>query len=511
MSGPWRRLRPSSTLQPVVPMTNSARARGLGLAPVSLVLSLALAACGDDRPTAPSLVAPPTSSARVALDLERDTLYAGTSRRYSATVYDADGAATAGLVAWRSLAPAIAEVAADGTVRAVGAGETRVIAQSGNRADTVALVVRPAPAATFASMEFVPSRLTLVAGARWPLDVTFRDAAGVTLTARATRFRMANPAVARVDAAGNVTALAPGATWLVATSEGREDSIPVRVGTAPSGAYDIDLRVVGAPDPRLVDVMQAAARRWEGVIVGDLPNVSMDVAAGACGDATPALQGTVDDLAVFVQIDSIDGRGGTLGQAGPCYIRSATGIPILGVIHLDRDDLAWMLERGTALSVVTHELGHVLGIGTIWSSSSRPLIAGAGTDDPRFTGAAAAEGARALGFPVPGGVAVENTGGPGTRDGHWRESAFVDELMTGWASAHAPLSLLTVRSLEDLGYTVTELATEPFSATRLHGVTATTTSARTVRIADVPLRPTWVIDPEGRARKMDAKRARSGG
>ena len=492
-------------------MTNSSCPRAPRLAGASLLLALVAAACGDDRPTAPSLVAPSDGAARVALDVERDTLYAGTSRRYDARVYDADGVASGEPVVWRSLSPAVAQVAVDGTVRAVAPGETRVVARAGRNADTVALVVAPAPAASFATMRLVPSRLTLPTGGRWPLDVGFRDEAGVALTARATRFRMANPAVAKVDAAGNVTALATGYTWLVATSEAREDSIPVRVGAAPNGAFDIDLRIVGSPEARLVEVMMAAARRWEGVIVGDLPNVSMDVAAGACGADTPALQGSVDDLAVFVRIDSIDGRGGTLGKAGPCYIRSSSGIPVVGTIHLDRDDLAWMLERGTAMSVVTHELGHVLGIGTIWSRAASPLIAGAGGDDPRFVGSAAMEGATALGFATPGGVAVENTGGPGTRDGHWRESTFVDELMTGWASAHAPMSLLTVRSLEDLGYTVTEFATEPFSATRLRGVPGTTSSVRSVRIADVPVAPTWIVDPDGRARKLAARRARAGG
>ena len=58
------------------------------------------------------------------------------------------------------------------------------------------------------------------------------------------------------------------------------------------------------------------------------------------------------------------------------------------------------------------------------------------------------------GTPVP----VENLGGPGTADGHWRESIMGGELMTGYISFIGnPLSTITVGSLSDLGYTVSYL------------------------------------------------------
>ena len=45
------------------------------------------------------------------------------------------------------------------------------------------------------------------------------------------------------------------------------------------------------------------------------------------------------------------------------------------------------------------------------------------------------------------------TGSAGTRDGHWRESVFGTELMTGWVTRGSnPLSALTIASLVDLGY-----------------------------------------------------------
>ena len=46
-------------------------------------------------------------------------------------------------------------------------------------------------------------------------------------------------------------------------------------------------------------------------------------------------------------------------------------------------------------------------------------------------------------------------GGPGTRDGHWREEIFANELMTGFLDTGAnPLSRVTIGAFEDLGYGV---------------------------------------------------------
>jgi hypothetical protein len=62
--------------------------------------------------------------------------------------------------------------------------------------------------------------------------------------------------------------------------------------------------------------------------------------------------------------------------------------------------------------------------------------------------------------PVP----VEATGGEGTRDSHWRETVFANELMSGFVESKGnPLSRMTVASLQDLGYRVNLAAAEPYS------------------------------------------------
>ena len=69
----------------------------------------------------------------------------------------------------------------------------------------------------------------------------------------------------------------------------------------------------------------------------------------------------------------IDGVGGVLAQSGPTMTRSTTsngkamqdaGISISGTMEFDIADSAAGFKDGSLLTVVTHEMGHVLGIGT---------------------------------------------------------------------------------------------------------------------------------------------------
>jgi hypothetical protein len=94
-------------------------------------------------------------------------------------------------------------------------------------------------------------------------------------------------------------------------------------------------------------------------------------------------------------------------------------------------------------------------------------------------------------------VPVENTGGPGTRNSHWRERVFRNELMSSAiAGARNPLSRLTVASLGDLGYQVDLDAAEPFALPSL--IALPEAGPRPVREAGVvlPVVPE-VVEPGG--------------
>jgi hypothetical protein len=162
-------------------------------------------------------------------------------------------------------------------------------------------------------------------------------------------------------------------------------------------------------------------------------------------------------------ISSIDGPGRILGQAGPTLVRSGSMLPARGRMQFDAADLAALEFNGPLVDVILHEMGHVLGIGTLWSALN--LVQGAGTADPVFVGLSAmAEYAKVAGLSGPTPVPVANTGGGGTRDAHWRESVFDNELLTGFLNGGQanPISRFTIGSLEDIGYSVNYAAADTY-------------------------------------------------
>lgn len=220
----------------------------------------------------------------------------------------------------------------------------------------------------------------------------------------------------------------------------------------PTSAYAIDIRYVKPVTGAQRQAVEVAAERWRSVILGDVPSVPANVQANACFEGQPALSEVVDDILIFVEFAEIDGPGQVLGEAGPCFVRRDTHLPLIGQLRLDAADLQQMERAGTLNDVIMHEMGHILGFGTVWSRKS--LVNGTAGADPYFTGEhAVAEYRHAGGMQV--GVPVENTGSTGTRDSHWRESVFGSELMTGYiGGAPNPLSEMTAASLRDLGYGV---------------------------------------------------------
>ncbi|MEL6508746.1 MAG: leishmanolysin-related zinc metalloendopeptidase [Pseudomonadota bacterium] len=58
---------------------------------------------------------------------------------------------------------------------------------------------------------------------------------------------------------------------------------------------------------------------------------------------------------------------------------------------------------------------------------------------------------------------IANTGGPGTREGHWRALIFSDELLTGFLSGiNRRISRLSLGAFADIGYKVDYSGADPF-------------------------------------------------
>jgi hypothetical protein len=223
----------------------------------------------------------------------------------------------------------------------------------------------------------------------------------------------------------------------------------------PTEGFDIVLRVSGLT-PSQQQVFDRAVARWEQIIIGDVPSATYRGVA-------------VDDVLIDAEAEPIDGPGGVLGEAGPNAFRSGSRLPIHGSMAFDSADLTRLESNDQLYAVVLHEIGHILGIGTIWQSLE--LLTGAGTTTPRFLGAQATAEYNALFGTTGTSVPVEGRPSPaGSRDSHWRESVFGNELLSPFVNRTSnPLSRVTVAALADLGYTVNLSAADAYTPPRSSG------------------------------------------
>jgi len=259
-------------------------------------------------------------------------------------------------------------------------------------------------------------------------------------------------------------------------------TLTVTVGGKPVEPFDIELVFLENGTAEQDDAVKDAAARWESAIARDVFDWDHDafnrVPAGACGPGSPAVSDVVDDIRIFVTIDSIDGSGGVMARSGPCWVRpfpleGGEGIwlqPTLAALILDEDDVADLEDEELLDAFVTHEMAHALGfVPGLWDRHRRlrdPSLPDDPGADTHFDGPLAIAA-----FDAAGGadyalakVPVESGARAGVSDSHWRASVFGDELMTPRLTGDSqPLSLITLESLYDLGYEVDLAEADSFS------------------------------------------------
>lgn len=238
------------------------------------------------------------------------------------------------------------------------------------------------------------------------------------------------------------------------------------ISAAVETSYEIDVRFWGEPVSQAHrDLFEAAAARIRAFVVGSVPVVDATGAdPSACGvSGMPVLNESISGVLIYASVQTMDGPGKVLASAGPCYIRSNSDVrTVVGVMQFDVADMQTLSNQGRLQDVITHEMLHVIGVGSFWNYLG--LLTGYDTPSVAYTGAGGVAGCALTGAGCASSVPVENTGGGGTANSHWRETVFGNELMTGFANAGVmPISQMTIRSLGDLGYIVNPAAADAFS------------------------------------------------
>ena len=489
--------------------TESARVRQVVFRACAVLVAAWVAACGDGSTDLPLTHAPRVVGAVSDFELPvGETALVEVSGHFS----DADGDVLSYEV--RSSAP--------GVVAAEVSGGTVHLAALARGMATVTVTARD-PHGRAAALRFevtVPNLAPVAVGAIPDVELRvgstellavagfFSDPEDDALRYEATS---SHPDVAATGVSADtvtVTAVAAGTSTVTVTARdagGLTAELSFAVEVRPVHRFDIEVRFDStATEPWRASVLEAA-ELWMSVLADtELPEVEVDDRIECYGANTAEPVGTIDDLMILVEFRDIDGPGRTLAQAGVCRLREGSMLPVASVAFFDVSDFDGLIDSGDATELAVHEIAHALGFGLLW----RPLgllrdpALGVGAIDAHFVGPEAIAAFDATGgTDYTGGakVPVENLGGAGSANLHWRGSVLRGELMRplNRVGSRETLSAITIRSLADLGYTVDASLAEPYT---LPGVGAADEKpGRVVDLSDDVLRgPVQVVDTEGR-------------
>lgn len=270
-------------------------------------------------------------------------------------------------------------------------------------------------------------RLRNSAGAQ----VAYDDDSGVGLNSQLT-YTPTTTDTYYIDASSSTLLSSLTGNYELSVSAATSAPVPVT-----ATGFNIDVRYTG--DAQYQAAFNNAALRWQSIITSDLP------------DVTNWQYGLIDDLLITASVAAIDGPGGVLARAAPTALRSESGLPYLGMMQFDSADMARVLANGTLEGLIVHEMGHVLGIGCLWDNQDLldPI------NNSQYIGTYGLSAWRTVsGNANASYVPLETAGGRGTAGVHWSENTFGDELMTGYVDNTMPISIVTIGTLADLGYTV---------------------------------------------------------
>ncbi|MXZ75860.1 MAG: hypothetical protein F4207_10420 [Gemmatimonadetes bacterium] len=195
-----------------------------------------------DQARATASVSVRQEPARIAIIPESATLTTvGETVQLEAAVYDRGDTIIPGeQVVWTSSHPAVATVGANGLVTAVSSGITQVAAASGTVKMLASVSVVFPPEAFSITLNISSATLTEV-GQTLQLAARVYDIDGEAIQSAPVTWSSSNPAVAKVDETGLVTAVFNGTTQITATSGDARESARISVdisGTGPRPSVD---------------------------------------------------------------------------------------------------------------------------------------------------------------------------------------------------------------------------------------------------------------------------------
>jgi hypothetical protein len=366
--------------------------------------------------------------------------------------------------------------------------------------------------------------------------VLVTDAAGTPVQGQSVTFAAASGGGSVTGASASTSAFgiaqvgswvlgaAPGTNTLTASVTGVAGSPVTFTATGQAATFGITVQNYGPPFSAAVHTaMDSAAHTWQRIIYQTLGSISIPSGlfpAGTCGTGTPVIVGTYTDLTILAKFDSIDGPGKILGQSSPCIVASdgSRTLTFVGVMQFDTADVATLIAAGSLDRVILHEMGHVLGFGTLWGPPGGVLVANciqllssaSLVQDTYFSCPLAQAAFDTLGgTSYTGGniVPVENCDvahgapsncGAGTANSHWRETTFYNELMTGYLNGGVPnpLSVMTIAAMGDIGLGVNYAAAEPYN--RVFSAPAALGGPHFDLGDDILHGPMYVVDRAGR-------------
>ena len=240
------------------------------------------------------------------------------------------------------------------------------------------------------------------------------------------------------DIYGNIASDSGSPTPVVAPDRAPRDS---------TGQFDITVEFGEGFNEEWRQAILHSIARWEQVITVDYPTSNASLQGCAI-----AHEVSVDDLLIRFEWD--DRTGPTVGYAATCATVATPGFPAgrpnAGVVWMSRHRFGTeIVEDFMAVDrVVLHEVGHVLGIGTIWRDSGFVTTSGTLL---QFTGQNAVNAyVRLTSRSNATGVPLDPDGG------HWHDVGVHDELMHrgGNRSQSNKITEVSIGALHDLGYTV---------------------------------------------------------